>query len=146
MQSEAGLSIKNITSQICSSGNFTCPCIYITFTLLQCSVLRMLLRLPCDCRANWINSQFPRRLVSWVGGRKLGSFANYLSCSANGANCSLLWLQFKNQGGNVILAKYCINCNVINIAKLYQCILMHSTSLSSVRSCRIYIGNTESKH
>lgn len=63
-QSEAGLSIRNITSQVCSSGNFKCPGIYIIFTLLQCSVFHMLLRLPCGCRANWINSQFPGRLVS----------------------------------------------------------------------------------
>lgn len=63
MQYETGLSIQTITLKVCSSGNFKYPHIYITFTVLQSSVFHMLLRLPCGCRANWINSQFPRRLV-----------------------------------------------------------------------------------
>lgn len=139
------LSIKNITPRVCSSGNSECPHIYTTFTLLQNSVYHRLLRLPGGCRANWINSWFLRKLVSYLGGRKLGGFTNYSSRSANRAYCSLSRLQLKNQGGYVILAKYHVNCNSINPTKLYQCMLVHNT-LSSVRSCHIYIGNTKSIH
>lgn len=63
MESETALSIQAITFKVCSSGNFKYPHIYITFTVLQSSVFHTLLRLPCGCRANWINLQFPRRLV-----------------------------------------------------------------------------------
>lgn len=86
-----------------------------------------------------------------MGGRKLGSFANCLSCSANGANCSILWLQYKNQESNVILAKYCINCNLINLAKLYpfsctiHCLLLdHAIYIFEIlKACLNYIMETE---
>lgn len=77
--------------------------------------------------------------VSVLHGRQEAErFYNYSSCSANRAYCSLSRLQLKNQGGCVILAKYHVNCDLINLTKLYQCMLVHNT-LSSVRSCHIYI-------
>lgn len=68
------LSIETTTSRVCSSGNSRYPHIYTTFILLQNSVYHRLLRLPCGCRASWINSWFLRMLVSCMGGRKLSGF------------------------------------------------------------------------
>lgn len=92
--------------------------------------------------------QLPKN-VSVLGGRQeTGLFSKLFIYFANRGYHFLLHLKFQNQGGNVILGRYCIASNIMILiiqTNLYKCIFMCNI-FSSIRSCSMNIRYTTIMH